>query len=104
MTGRRISSIVLSILGFLSMIAGVIVILWGMQAEPVILREPEKARQCAEGFLKAIDAGINPEVRQDFSAFRQLLENSGGNVSAIPERFYSTYWFYSFTQSKAHRQ
>lgn len=48
--------------------------------------------------------GINPEVRQDFSAFRQLLENSGGNVSAIPERFYSTYWFYSFTQSKAHRQ
>ena len=42
--------------------------------------------------------GINPEVRQDFSAFRQLLENSGGNVSAIPERFYSTYWFYSFTQ------
>ena len=48
--------------------------------------------------------GINPEVRQDFSAFRQLLEDSGGNVSAIPERFYSTYWFYSFTQSKAHRQ
>lgn len=47
MTGRRISSIVLSILGFLSMITGVIVILWGMQAEPVILfgnqRKPDNA-------------------------------------------------------------
>ena len=59
---RKISSIALSIMGFLSIIAGIIAIFWGLQAEPVILREPEKARQCAEGFLKAINDGSLAEA------------------------------------------
>ena len=62
MTGRRISSIVLSILGFLSIIAGIIAIFWGLQADPVILREPEKAKQCAEEFLQAINDGSLAEA------------------------------------------
>ena len=62
MTGRRISSIVLSILGFLSIIAGIIAIFWGLQADPVILREPEKAKQCAEEFLQSINDGSLAEA------------------------------------------
>lgn len=59
---RKTSSIALSIMGFLSIIAGIIAIYWGLQAEPVILREPEKGRQCAEGFLKAINDGSLAEA------------------------------------------
>lgn len=54
---RKISSTILSVMGVLSIIAGIITVFWGLRAEPVILREPEKARQCAEGFLKAINDG-----------------------------------------------
>lgn len=64
MTGRKISSIVLSIMGFLSIIVGIIAIFCGLQAEPVILREPEKARQCAEGFRKAINEGSLTEAAE----------------------------------------
>ena len=59
---RKMSSIVLSIMGVLSIIAGIFAVFWGLQAEPVILREPEKARQCAEGFLKAINDGSLAEA------------------------------------------
>lgn len=59
---RKISSIALSIAGFLSIIAGIFAIFWGLQTEPVILREPEKARQCAEGFLQAINDGSLAEA------------------------------------------
>ena len=59
---RKMSSIVLSIMGFLSIIAGIIAVFWGLQAEPVILREPEKARQCAEEFLQAINDGSLAEA------------------------------------------
>lgn len=48
--------------------------------------------------------GISKTVRQDFAAFRQALQTTGGNVAGIPENFYRTYWFYSFTQSKSRRQ
>ena len=65
---RKISSIALSIMGFLSIIAGIIAIFWGLQAEPVILREPEKARQCAEGFLKAIN-----DRTASYSALEMIL-------------------------------
>ena len=58
----KISSIVLSIMGFLSIIAGIIAIFWGLQADPVILREPEKAKQCAEEFLQAINDGSLAEA------------------------------------------
>ena len=75
MTGRKISSIVLSILGFLSLIVGIFSVVWGVQAEPVILREPEKARHCAEGFLQAINDGNLTEMSgflADPSAFGEV--------------------------------
>lgn len=59
---RKMSSIALSIMGVLSMIAGVFAIFWGLQAEPMILREPEDAKQCAEAFLKAINDGSLTEA------------------------------------------
>ena len=55
--GHKIASITFSALGLLSMLVAVAAIFWGMQAEPVILQEPEKARQCTEGFVNAINAG-----------------------------------------------
>lgn len=76
---RKISSIALSIMGFLSIIAGIIAIFWGLQAEPVILREPEKARQCAEGFLKAINDGSLAEAADylpDPSALGEVPEDA----------------------------
>ena len=59
---RKMSSVVLSIVGFLSIIAGIFAIFWGLQADPVILREPEKAKQCAEEFLQAINDGSLAEA------------------------------------------
>ena len=76
---RKISSIALSIMGFLSIIAGIIAIFWGLQAEPVILREPEKAKQCAEGFLKAINDGSLAEAADylpDPSALGEVPEDA----------------------------
>lgn len=76
---RKISSIALSIMGFLSIIAGIFAIFWGLQAEPVILREPEKARQCAEGFLKAINDGRLAEAGDylpDSSALGEVPEDA----------------------------
>lgn len=51
------SSVTFSVLGLLFMLVVVAAISWGLQAEPVILQEPEMARQCAEGFVNAINAG-----------------------------------------------
>lgn len=79
MTVRKISSTVLSILGFLAVIAGIIAVFWGLQAEPVILREPERARQCAEGFLNAINNGNLTEAAgylPDPSALGEVPENA----------------------------
>ena len=59
---RKMSSVVLSIVGFLSIIAGIFAIFWGLQADPMILREPEKAKQCAEEFLQAINDGSLAEA------------------------------------------
>lgn len=76
---RKISSIVLSIMGFLSIIAGIIAVFWGLQAEPVILREPEKARQCAEEFLQAINDGNLAEAADylpDPSALGEVPEDA----------------------------
>ena len=76
---RKISSIVLSIMGFLSIIAGIIAVFWGLQAEPVILREPEKARQCAEEFLQAINDGSLAEAADylpDPSALGEVPEDA----------------------------
>ena len=75
---RKISSIV-SIMGFLSIIAGIIAVFWGLQAEPVILREPEKARQCAEEFLQAINDGSLAEAADylpDPSALGEVPEDA----------------------------
>lgn len=55
--GHKKSSIAFSALGLLSMLVAVAAISWGLQAEPVILQEPEMARQCAEGFVNAVNAG-----------------------------------------------
>ena len=76
---RKISSIVLSIMGFLSIIAGISTVFWGLQAEPVILREPEKARQCAEKFLQAINDGSLAEAADylpDPSALGEVPEDA----------------------------
>lgn len=76
---RKISSIALSIMGFLSIIAGIIAIFWGLQAEPVILREPEKARQCAEEFLQAVNDGSLAEAADylpDPSALGEVPEDA----------------------------
>lgn len=76
---RKISSIVLSIMGFLSIIAGIIAIFWGLQADPMILREPEKAKQCAEEFLQAINDGSLAEAADylpDPSALGEVSEDA----------------------------
>ena len=76
---RKMSSIVLSIMGFLSIIAGIIAVFWGLQAEPVILREPEKARQCAEEFLQAVNDGSLAEAADylpDPSALGEVPEDA----------------------------
>ena len=76
---RKISSIVLSIMGFLSIIAGISTVFWGLQAEPVILREPEKARQCAEEFLQAVNDGSLAEAADylpDPSALGEVPEDA----------------------------
>ena len=76
---RKMSSIVLSIMGFLSIIAGIFAVFWGLQAEPVILREPEKARQCAEEFLQAVNDGILAEAADylpDPSALGEVPEDA----------------------------
>lgn len=76
---RKISSIVLSIMGFLSIIAGIIAVFWGLQAEPVILREPEKGKQCAEEFLQAINDGNLAEAADylpDPSALGKVPEDA----------------------------
>lgn len=76
---RKISSIALSIAGFLSIIAGIFAIFWGLQTEPVILREPEKARQCVEGFLQAINDGTLAEAADylpDPSALGKVPEDA----------------------------
>ena len=76
---RKISSIVLSIVGFLSIIAGIFAIFWGLQADPVILREPEKAKQCAEEFLQAVNDGSLAEAADylpDPSALGEVPEDA----------------------------
>lgn len=76
---RKMSSIVLSIMGVLSIIAGIFAIFWGLQADPMILREPEKAKQCAEGFLKAINDGDLTEAGgylPDPSVLGEVPENA----------------------------
>ena len=76
---RKISSIVLSIMGFLSIIAGIIAVFWGLQADPVILREPEKGKQCAEEFLQAINDGNLAEAADylpDPSALGKVPEDA----------------------------
>ena len=76
---RKMSSIVLSIMGFLSIIAGIFAVFWGLQAEPVILREPEKARQCAEEFLQAVNDGSLAEAADylpDPSALGEVPEDA----------------------------
>lgn len=76
---RKISSIVLSIMGFLSIIAGISTVFWGLQADPMILREPEKAKQCAEEFLQAINDGSLAEAADylpDPSALGEVPEDA----------------------------
>lgn len=76
---RKISSIVLSIMGFLSIIAGISTVFWGLQADPMILREPEKAKQCAEEFLQAINDGSLAEAADylpDPSALGEVSEDA----------------------------
>lgn len=76
---RKISSTILSVIGFLSIIAGIITVFWGLRAEPVMLREPETARQCAEGFRKAINDGNLTEAADylpDPSALGGVPENA----------------------------
>ena len=76
---RKMASIVLAIMGFLSIIAGIIAVFWGLQAEPVILREPEKARQCAEEFLQAVNDGSLAEAADylpDPSALGEVPEDA----------------------------
>ena len=87
---RKISSIVLSIMGFLSIIAGIIAVFWGLQAEPVILREPEKAKQCAEGFLKAINDGSLAEAA-DYLPDPSVLGEVPEDADPIAALIWDTY-------------
>lgn len=87
---RKISSTILSVMGFLSIIAGIITVFWGLRAEPVMLREPETARQCAEGFLKAFDAGSLMEAA-GFLADPSALGEVPGDADTVASLVWDTY-------------
>ena len=86
---RKISSIV-SIMAFLSIIAGIMAVFWGLQADPVILREPEKAKQCAEGFLKAINDGSLAEAA-DYLPDPSVLGEVPEDADPIAALIWDTY-------------
>lgn len=89
---RKIASTVLSLLGFLSVAAGIFAVSFGLQAEPVILREPEGARQCAEGFLNAVNDGDLAEAAaylSDSSALGEVPANAD-TVAALVWDTYRT--------------
>lgn len=76
---RKIASTVLSLLGFLSIAVGIFAVSFGLRAEPVILREPEGARQCAEGFRNAVNDGNLAEAAaylSDSSALGEVPANA----------------------------
>lgn len=57
MSGRRIFSAILSLLGFLFVAMGTGSVVLGLHSSPMILREPNEAMECAENFLGAINNG-----------------------------------------------
>lgn len=90
MTGHKRSAFVFRTLGWLSAAICAVAIFWGLHAEPVILREPEEASACAQGFLQAVNDGSMSRAAA-FLSDPAVLGKAPENADEIASLVWDTY-------------